>query len=123
MENDVGRFFEQWSADQDAMRQLAPDVLRGFGGMFQAVMKEGALSIREKELIALAIGLAVRCVPCINLHVQKCLHAGATSEQVLEAAGVAVMMQGGPSFTHLPEVIRAIEHCKRSSGKDTTASQ
>ncbi len=77
-------------------------------------MKDGALSVREKELIALAIGLSVRCSPCINLHVEKCLKAGATGEQILEAAGVAVMMQGGPSFTHVPEVIRAIEHLQQT---------
>jgi alkylhydroperoxidase/carboxymuconolactone decarboxylase family protein YurZ len=49
-------------------------------------------------------------VPCINLHVEKCITAGATPAQILEAAGVAVMMQGGPTFTHVPEVIRALEH-------------
>jgi AhpD family alkylhydroperoxidase len=112
MENDVDRFFEQWSQDQAKLKDLAPDILRGFGAMFQATMKEGALSVREKELIALGIGMAVRCVPCINLHVEKCITAGATREQILEAAGVAVMMQGGPTFTHVPEVVRAVEHFK-----------
>ncbi len=110
MASEVSRFFDQWETDQHQLKESAPNIARGFGGMFQAVMKEGALSVREKELIALAIGLAVRCVPCINLHVQKCLKAGATREQILEAAGVAVMMQGGPSFTHVPEVMRALDH-------------
>lgn len=110
MENGVEQFFEQWSADQAKLKNLAPEIQRGFGGLFQATMKEGALTVREKELIALAIGLAVRCVPCINLHVEKCISAGATAAQVLEAAGVAVMMQGGPSFTHVPEVVRALEY-------------
>jgi AhpD family alkylhydroperoxidase len=112
MENEVDQFFEQWALDQTKMKDLAPDILRGFGAMFQATMKDGALSVREKELIALGIGLAVRCKPCINLHVEKCITAGATSAQILEAAGVAVMMQGGPTFTHVPEVIRALEHFK-----------
>jgi AhpD family alkylhydroperoxidase len=115
MSNEVATFFERWLTDQGRMKELAPDILRGFGGLFQAVMKEGALTAREKELIALAIGLAVRCVPCINLHVEKCLKAGATREQILEAAGVAVMMQGGPSFTHVPEVIHALEHLEKQS--------
>ena len=110
MENEVDRFFEQWPEDQAKLKDLAPDILRGFGGMFQATMKEGALSVREKELIALGIGLAVRCKPCINLHVEKCITSGATAAQILEAAGVAVMMQGGPTFTHVPEVVRALEH-------------
>ncbi|RME39999.1 MAG: carboxymuconolactone decarboxylase family protein, partial [Planctomycetota bacterium] len=105
MSRDVGAFFAQWEQDQGKLKDQAPDVMRGFGGMFQAVMKEGALSVREKELIALGIGLVERCVPCINLHVKKALDAGATREQILEAAGVAVMMRGGPAFTHVPEVI------------------
>jgi AhpD family alkylhydroperoxidase len=110
METPVDRFFEQWSADQAKLKNLAPEIQRGFGALFQATMKEGALSVRDKEFIALAIGLATRCVPCINLHVEKCIAAGATAAQILEAAGVAVMMQGGPTFTHVPEVVRALEH-------------
>ncbi len=110
MSRDVGAFFAQWEQDQGKLKDQTPDVMRGFGGMFQAVMKEGALSVREKELIALGIGLVERCVPCINLHVKKALDAGATREQILEAAGVAVMMRGGPAFTHVPEVIDALDH-------------
>jgi AhpD family alkylhydroperoxidase len=114
MENEVERFFYRWPEDQEKVKQLSPEIVRGFGGLFQATMKEGALTVREKELIALGIGLAARCVPCINLHVQKCLSAGATPAQIVEAAGVAVMMQGGPAFTHVPEVIRALEYCQAS---------
>ena len=110
MASEVAAFFSQWETDQRQLKESAPDIARGFGGMFQAIMKEGALSVREKELIALGIGLAVRCVPCINLHVQKCLAAGASREQIIEAAGITVMMQGGPSFTQVPEVLRALDH-------------
>lgn len=110
----VGSFMDQWESDQKRMQEETPDLLRGFGGMFQSIMKEGALSVREKELIALGIGLSVRCVPCITMHVEKSLKAGATREQVLEAASVAVMMQGGPSFTHVPEVIHALDHFEKN---------
>ncbi len=110
MSSDVEKFFEQWTADQIKVKQLAPEVMRGFGGLFQATMKDGALTAREKELIALGIAVAEACMPCLNLHVEKCLHASATPEQILEAAGVAVMMRGGPAFTHVPEVIHALEH-------------
>lgn len=72
-------------------------------------MKEGELTVKEKELIALAIGLAMRCKPCIYLHTYKCLDVGATREQIIEAAGVAVMMQGGPAYTHIPAVIDALD--------------
>jgi len=110
MTTPVANFFEAWQADRQMMKEQTPDIVRAFGGFYQTVMKEGALSVREKELIALAIGLAMRCSPCIRLHVQGCLKAGATREQVLEAAGVAVMMQGGPTFTHIPEVLHTLDH-------------
>ncbi|HJS07421.1 MAG TPA: carboxymuconolactone decarboxylase family protein [Pirellulales bacterium] len=109
----VTGFFDKWQLDRQKLKDQAPDIARGFGGFYQTVMKEGALSVREKELIAMAIGLAHRCTPCINLHVQGCVKAGATREQILEAAGVAVMMQGGPAYTHVPEVIEALEHLQK----------
>lgn len=72
-------------------------------------MKPGTLTTVEKELIALAIGLAVRCENCIYAHVNAALTAGATREQIMEAAGVAVLMQGGPTYTYLPRVIEALD--------------
>jgi AhpD family alkylhydroperoxidase len=109
-------FFEQWPAERQKMKDQAPEIARAFGAFYQTLMKEGALSVREKELIALGIGLAQRCTPCINLHVQGCLKAGATRDQILEAAGVAVTMQGGTAFTHVPEVLAALEHLQGKPG-------
>jgi AhpD family alkylhydroperoxidase len=103
-------FFEEWPANMEKMKLQTPDVVRAFGGMFQTIMKPGALSVREKELIALGIGMAVRCTGCINAHVEKCLKAGATREQILESAGVAVLMQGGPTYMYVPEVIKALDY-------------
>jgi AhpD family alkylhydroperoxidase len=116
MTSTVADFFEAWQADRQKMKEQTPEIAKAFGGFYQAMMKEGALSVREKELIALAIGLALRCTPCIHLHVQGCLKAGATREQVLEAAGVAVMMQGGPTFTHVPEVLHTLDHLLKPAG-------
>ena len=74
----VTGFFAKWQLDRQKLKDQAPDIARGFGGFYQTVMKEGALSVREKELSAMAIALAHRCTPCINLHVQGCVKAGAT---------------------------------------------
>ena len=114
MASDSEKFFAEWPARFEKAKTGMPDAIKGFGGLFAAVMKDGALSVREKELIALGIGMAVRCDPCINLHVQKSLEAGASPQQILEAAGVAVMMQGGPTFTYLPKVVEALEALDKS---------
>ncbi len=109
MENEVKEFFEQFKKDSAKMKEQIPDTIDSFSALFGKIMKDGALSVREKELIALGIGVSQTCAPCIRLHVQKCLAADATKEQILEAASVAVMMGGGPAYTHIPVVMRALE--------------
>lgn len=109
MSDDVKAFYEKYKKDYGKMQAQMPDTVKGFGALFGAVMKDGALSLKYKELIALAIGVAVRCEPCISLHVRKCLQAGATREEILDAVSVCAMMQGGPSFTYLPAVLDALE--------------
>jgi len=102
-------YYENNAVAMKPVKASMPDVLRGFGGLHQAAMKPGALTVLEKELIAMAIGLSVRCENCIYAHVQAAVNAGATREQVLEAAGVAVLMQGGPTYTYLPKVTEALD--------------
>ena len=102
-------FFENFETSLGKMKQRCPETLKGFSGLFQSTMSPGELSVKQKELIALAVGLAVRCKPCIVLHVQKALQAGATRQEILEAAGVTVMMGGGPAYTHVPEVMKTLE--------------
>lgn len=109
MANTAKEFLDKYKKDSEKVKAMLPDVAAGFGSLFGKVMKDGALSLREKELVALGMGIALRCLPCIRLHVQKCLEVGATKEQILEVAAVAVVMQGGPCFTHISEVIEAIE--------------
>lgn len=109
MSEEVKEFYAKFETDTEKMKKLAPGMMTGFGGMFQKIMGEGKLTVREKELIALGIAMGIQCKPCIYLHVKKCLGAGATPEEIIEAAQVAVMMAGGPGFTHMPEVIDALE--------------
>jgi len=109
MSEQTKAFFEKFKRDVAKMKQQTPDAVSGFGTLFSKIMKDGALTLREKELIALGIGVVLRCEPCIRLHVQKCLDAGATKEQILEAASVAVVMGGGPAYTHIPLVMDTLE--------------
>lgn len=60
-------------------------------------------------MVCIGIGMAIRCENCIYSHVRSAIKAGATREQVLEAAGVAVLMAGGPTYTYLPRVHEALE--------------
>lgn len=109
MTQETKEFFEKFQNDVGKMKQDVPDTLNGFMSMFGKVMRDGAISLLEKEFVAVGIAVAIQCTPCIRLHVQKCLDAGATREQILEAASVAVMMAGGPAYTHIPVVMDTLE--------------
>jgi AhpD family alkylhydroperoxidase len=102
-------YFANAKKSIDQLKTEIPDTIQGFGGLFGKVMKDGALGVKEKELIALSIGVAMHCPPCIRSHVQKCLEHGATRQQILEAASVAVVMAGGPAYVHLPMVLETLD--------------
>ncbi len=92
----------------EIQREL-PEVANSFGALFLQIMKEGALTMKHKELIALGIAVALQCEACIRIHVEKCRAAGCSKQEILEASSVAVMMQGGPAYTHIPIVLDALK--------------
>jgi len=114
--DDARTYYQQWPSRMSRAKGSAPDAVKGFHALFQSVMKEGTLGVREKELIALAIGMALRCDPCVYAHAQKAKQAGATRAQILDAAGVVVMMQGGPGYTYLPKLVEALDALETAEG-------
>lgn len=122
MSQEIKEFFEKFKKDAGKMKEQTPEMINGFGGLFAKVMDDGAVTVLEKELIAVAIGVAIQCEPCIKLHVKKCRDVGATKEQILEAASVAVMMSGGPAYTHMPVVIDTLETLTGESSQALSSS-
>ncbi len=80
-----------------ALRQMIPDVYRGFAEMSKGALTSGALDRKFKELIAVAIGVVAGCDGCIASHAQGAVRAGATKEEAAEAIGVSILMHGGPA--------------------------
>lgn len=111
--SDANGFYQSWPQRMSAAKAMAPEVGRAFGPFFRDLMKDGALPSKQKELIALGIGIAVRCESCIYTHVEKCLKAGANEAEIMETAGVAVMMGGGPVYTYLAVVAEAVKACEQ----------
>jgi AhpD family alkylhydroperoxidase len=91
------------------LRQSQPATMQGFGAMAKAAMADGALSEKQKELIALGISVSARCGGCIGFHVKALRRLGATRAEFDEALGVAVYMGGGPSLMYAAEAIQAWE--------------
>jgi AhpD family alkylhydroperoxidase len=89
--------------------EAAESPMAGFQQLHQAATADGVLSRKTKELIALAIGISVRCDGCIAYHVHDALEAGASREEIAETVGVAIMMGGGPSVVYGAEAIEALD--------------
>lgn len=71
-----------------------------FMSYYTAVFAEGALTEREKALIALAVAHAVQCPYCIDAYTQACLEKGSQVEEMTEAVHVACAIRGGASLAH-----------------------
>ncbi|MGA7396844.1 MAG: carboxymuconolactone decarboxylase family protein [Solirubrobacterales bacterium] len=89
--------------------EAAPETMAGFGQLHVAAGREGVISAKTKELISLAIGIAVHCDGCISFHVHDALAAGASREEIVEVIGVAVTMGGGPSVVYGCEALEAVD--------------
>ena len=78
----------------------APDVAKEFCDYYDAVVAEGALTEREKALIALAVAHAVQCPYCIDAFTQGCLEKGSNLAEMTEAIHVVTAIRGGASLVH-----------------------
>lgn len=97
------------SARVSALRAGVPDVVKGFNELGRAATAPGALDAKTKELLALALGVAARCDPCIAYHVQALVKLGASRAEVDEALGVAVYMGGGPALMYAASALAAYD--------------
>ena len=78
----------------------APELAKKFFSWYEAVFAAGALSAREKSIIALAVAHAVQCPYCIEAYSRDALEKGADLEQMTEAVHVAAAIRGGASLVH-----------------------
>ena len=95
------------SAELRNLRGGAPEVMKAFSSLAQAALTQGALDPKTKELIALAIGIAVHCDDCIAFHVKAAVDHGATREEILETLGMAIYMGAGPSAMYASHALGA----------------
>jgi AhpD family alkylhydroperoxidase len=90
-----------------ALRKAIPETWAGFGQLHQAAVADGAIPGRLKEVMALAIAVVKQCDGCIAYHARSAAAAGATLEEVSEALGVALLMDGGTASVYGPRALEA----------------
>lgn len=83
----------------ERLKLEAPDLYAGFRGMLDRYYAPGALDTREKELLAIACSVALASAPSLATHAASAIEAGATRQQVIEAAAIGIEFGGGLSYT------------------------
>ena len=89
--------------------RVNPALGQKFFDYYNSVMKAGALSEREKALIALAVSHALKCPYCIDAYTSACLEKGATEEQMNESVHVAATMAAGITLVHSVQMMNRLD--------------
>lgn len=82
------------------MNELAPEVMKAFWVFDKLAVADGAIPVKYKELIAVAVALTTQCSYCIDIHAGNARKAGATDAELAEAAMVAASLRAGAAVTH-----------------------
>ena len=91
------------------LRQGTPEAMKAFAALAGAATAPGALETKTKELMALAIGIAVHCGGCVAYHTKMAHQHGATRQELLETVALAVYMGGGPAAVYGGDAVRAYD--------------
>ena len=87
----------------------ASNLWETFMGYYGSVYQDGALTAREKSLIALGVAAALQCPYCIDAHTQSLLSKGCDSDQIMEVFHVAASLRAGATMAHGVQSLSVIE--------------
>lgn len=92
---------------------LAPEIAESFRNFSKTVFKEGAISEKNKQLIAVAVAHVTQCPYCIRGHTKLAVRKGASQEEIMEAIWVASEMRAGAAYAH---AALAVDEMDKTSG-------
>ncbi|EEG76555.1 carboxymuconolactone decarboxylase family protein [Dethiobacter alkaliphilus] len=95
--------------NQKKIAGVLPEAMANFKAFHDAALKDGVLPAREKILIGLAIAVSKQCSYCIVKYVNTAMEAGISLEEMIEACGVVILMNGGPGAAYTSLVLEAYE--------------
>ena len=89
--------------------EFEPKLAEKFFDWYGAVFEEGALTAREKSLIALAVAHTIQCPYCIDAYTEDSMQKGVTEAQMMEAVHVAGAIRGGASMVHGVQMMNKVK--------------
>lgn len=97
--------------------RLAPEIALAFRAFSKSVFADGALPVKTKQLIAVAVAHVTQCPYCIRGHTGAAQRAGATPEEIMEAIWVAAEMRAGGAYAHSALALDVIARAEDGSGR------
>lgn len=94
-------------AELRMLHKLNPETAKGFAALSAGAMADGSLDKKSREFVALAIAVTQRCEPCITLHVEALIKAGASRDEVGSVLAMCVQMGGGPALMYAAHALAA----------------
>lgn len=117
MKKDFPQIARDLSQEIATLRKGIPDTMAAFSGLARAATADGSLDKKTKELVAIAIAVALRCDGCIAFHVKAARGAGATRDELLETIAMSIYMGGGPSMVYGAEALSAFDDFEGAAGR------
>lgn len=109
MSKDFAEISHDVVAGVGLLQRSVPDTMKAFGALSTAATASKAIDTKTKELMALAIGIAVHCDGCVAYHTKMAHQHGATRDEVAETVALAVYMGGGPAAVYGGDALRAYD--------------
>ena len=102
-------FLDKTRESFGVLQKEIPETFNGFGVMGKEAKKNGVLSEKTKEFIALGIAISTRCETCIAYHVKSLVRLETTREEFCEALEMISYMGGGPSISYSAKALEAFD--------------
>lgn len=106
-------FLEKMSKGLPRIEEFNRDFYKTVKDQEAIVFRDGAMSKKQKELMAIALSLVIKCPYCIPYHVKNAVEAGATYEELMETSEVAIAMGGLPATTYTTMMLEAYDELKK----------
>lgn len=92
-----------------AIEAGAPEAMKAFAAFDKAAMADGAIPVKYKELMALAVAFTTQCPYCIEIHANRARQAGVSEAEISEGVLVAAALRAGAAVTHGTHAMKAFE--------------
>ncbi len=111
-------FQEFRSALNDKVLARGTTITKRFFTLDTKTYEAGALDAKTKELLGLSASMVLRCDDCIAYHIDQCVQAGASDEELFETFDIALVVGGSIVIPHLRRAVAFLDECRAQQGRD-----